>query len=71
MRPRTIQVIAALVAAVAFILAFIAAGAVLVSSLFMLVGLLAVGWLALSLVSRVKLWGEIQRIRERRRKRVA
>ena len=71
MRPRTIQVIAALVAAVAFILAFIAAGAVLVSSLFMLVGLLAVGWLALSLVGRVKLWGEIQRIRERRRKTVA
>ena len=71
MRPRTIQVIAALVAAVAFILAFIAAGAVLLSSLFMLVGLLAVGWLALSLVGRVKLWGEIQRIRERRRKRVA
>lgn len=71
MRPRTIQVIAALVAAVAFILAFIAAGVVLVSSLFMLVGLLAVGWLALSLVGRVKLWGEIQRIRERRRKTVA
>jgi hypothetical protein len=71
MRPRTIQVIAALVAAVAFILAFIAAGAVLVSSLFMLVGLAAVGWLALSLVGRVKLWGEIQRIRERRRKTVA
>ena len=71
MRPRTIQVIAALVAAVAFILAFIAAGAVLVSSLVMLVGLLAVGWLALSLVGRVKLWGEIQRIRERRRKTVA
>ncbi len=71
MRPRTIQVIAALVAAVAFILAFMAAGAVLVSSLFMLVGLLAVGWLALTLVSRVKLWGSIQQIRERRRNRVA
>ena len=71
MHLRTVQVIAALVAAVAFILAFMAAGAVLVSSLFMLVGLLAVGWLALSLVGRVKLWGEIQRIRERRRKRAA
>ena len=71
MRPRTIQVIAAIVAAVAFILAFMAAGAVLVSSLFMLVGLLAVGWLALTLVSRVKLWGSIQQIRERRRNRVA
>jgi hypothetical protein len=70
MRPRTIQVIAALVAAVAFILAFIAAGVVLVSSLFMLVGLAAVAWLAWSLVSRVKLWGSIQQIRERRRKPV-
>lgn len=71
MRPKTIQVIAALVAAVAFILAFMAAGAVLVSSLFMLVGLLAVGWLALTLVGRVKLWGSIQQIRERRRNRAA
>ncbi len=70
MRPRTIQVIAALVAAVSFILAFIAAGVVLVSSLFMLVGLAAVAWLAWSLVSRVKLWGSIQQIRERRRKPV-
>ena len=71
MRPRTIQVIAALVAAVAFILAFMAAGAVLISSLFMLIGLLAIGWLALNLVGRVKLWGSIQRIREQRRKRAA
>ncbi|MGV8928673.1 MAG: hypothetical protein ACOH1E_02875 [Brevundimonas sp.] len=71
MRPRTIQVIAALIAAVAFLLAFIAAGAVLVSSLFMLVGLLAVGWLAASLVGRVKLWGSIQQVRERRRNRAA
>ncbi|WP_439476035.1 hypothetical protein [Brevundimonas sp.] len=71
MRPRTIQVIAALVAAVAFVLAFMAAGAVLVSGLFMLVGLLAVGWLALSLVGRVKSWGNIQQIRERRRKGAA
>ena len=71
MRPRTDQVIAALVAAVAFVMAFIAAGVVLVSSAFMLVGLLAVGWLALSLVGRIRLWGDIQRIRERRRNRVA
>jgi len=52
-------------------MAFIAAGVILVSSVFMLVGLLAVGWLALSLVGRVRLWGDIQRIRERRRNRVA
>ena len=31
-------------------------------------GLAAVAWLAWSLVSRVKLWGSIQQIRERRRK---
>ena len=71
MRPRTVQVIAALIAAVAFVMAFIAAGALLVSSIFMIVGLLAVGWLALSLVGRIRLWGDIQRIRERRRNRVA
>lgn len=71
MRPRTIQVIAALVAAVAFILAFIAAGVVLLSSLFMAVGLAAIAWLAWSLVGRVKLWGNIQQIRERRRNRAA
>jgi len=71
MRPRTIQVIAALVAAVSFVLAFIAAGLVLVSSLFMALGLAAVAWLAWSLVGRVKLWGNIQQIREKRRKRAA
>ena len=71
MRPRTIQVIAALTAAVAFILAFMAAGVVLVSSLFMAVGLAAVAWLAWSLVGRVKRWGSIQQIRERRRNRAA
>lgn len=71
MRLRTIQVIAALAAAVAFVLAFMAAGVFLISSLFMAVGLAAVAWLAWSLVSRVKLWGEIQQIRARRRKPAA
>ena len=71
MRLRTIQVIAALIAAVAFVLAFMAAGIVLVSSLFMAVGLAAVAWLAWSLVRRVRLWGDIQHIRARRRKPVA
>ncbi len=71
MRPRTLQVIAALVAAVAFILAFIATGVVLLSSLFMVVGLAAVAWLAWSLVGRIKSWGNIQQIRERRRNRAA
>ena len=49
MRLRTVQVIAALVAAVAFVLAFMAAGVFLISSLFMAVGLAAVAWLAWSL----------------------
>ena len=71
MRVKTVQVIAALIAAVAFVLAFMAAGVFLVSSLFMAVGLAAVAWLAWSLVRRVKLWGEIQQFRERRRKHAA
>lgn len=71
MRPRTIQVIAALIAAVAFILAFMAAGVVLLSSLFMAVGLAAIAWLAWTMIGRVKIWGNIQQIRERRRNRAA
>lgn len=71
MRLKTIQVIAALIAAVAFVLAFMAAGVFLVSSLFMAVGLAAVAWLAWSLVRRVKLWGELQEMRARRRKPAA
>ncbi|HEY0104160.1 MAG TPA: hypothetical protein VGB60_11910 [Brevundimonas sp.] len=71
MRPRTVQVIAALIAAVAFIMAFMAAGVLLVSGLFMMVGLLAVAWLAWSLIRRVKLWGSLQQMRERRRRRPA
>jgi len=50
MRLRTIQVAAALAAAVAFVLAFIATGIFVVSSLFMILGLAAVGWLAWSLI---------------------
>ncbi len=71
MRLKTVQVIAALIAAVAFVLAFMAAGVFLISSLFMALGLAAVAWLAWSLVNRVKLWGNIQQIRERRRNRAA
>lgn len=54
MRLRTVQVIAALTAAVAFILAFMAAGVFLLSSLFMAAGLAAIGWLAWSLVRQVR-----------------
>ena len=62
MRLKTIQVIAALAAAVAFVLAFMAAGVVIVSALFMAVGLAAVGWLA---------WSLIRQVRERGRNRTA
>ena len=71
MRFKTVQVIAAQTAAVAFVLAFMAAGMVIVSGVFMVVGLAAIGWLAWTMVRRVKVWGDLQQIRERRRKRVA
>ncbi len=54
MRLKTIQVIAALAAAVAFILAFMEAGVLLLSGLFMAAGLAAVAWLAWSLVRQVR-----------------
>ena len=54
MRLKTVQVIAALAAAVAFILAFMAAGVLLLSGLFMAAGLAAVAWLAWSLIRQVR-----------------
>ncbi|WOB78426.1 hypothetical protein [Brevundimonas nasdae] len=53
MRLRTIQIVAGLAAAVAFVLAFMVAGAALISGVFMLAGLAAVGWLAYSLIKGV------------------
>jgi hypothetical protein len=53
MKFRTIQIVAGLTAALAFVLAFMAAGAALVSGLFMLLGLAAVAWLAYSLIKGV------------------
>ena len=53
MRLQTIQIVAGLAAALAFVLAFMAAGAALVSGLFMLFGLAALGWLAYSLIKTV------------------
>lgn len=60
MRLKTVQAVAALAAAVAFILAFMAAGVLILSALFMAVGLVAVAWLAWSLIRQV-------RARDRRR----
>ena len=54
MRLKTVQVIAALVAAVAFVLAFMAAGVLILSGLFMAAGLAAVAWLAWSLIRQVR-----------------
>ncbi|NBB65148.1 hypothetical protein GVN18_38470 [Pseudomonas sp. ODNR1LW] len=53
MKFQTLQIVAGLGAAVAFALAFMAAGAALASGLFMLLGLAAVGWLAYSLIKGV------------------
>ena len=66
MRAQTTQIIVGLIAAVCFVLAFIAAGAVLISGLFMVGGMLAVAWLAWTMIRRVKLWGHIKAIRQRR-----
>ena len=60
MRLKTVQAVAALAAAVAFVLAFMAAGVLILSALFMAVGLAAVAWLAWSLIRQV-------RARDRRR----
>ena len=53
MKFQTLQIVAGLAAAVAFVLAFMAAGAAVVSGLFMLLGLAAVAWLAYSLIKGV------------------
>ena len=60
MRLKTVQAVAALAAAVAFVLAFMAAGVLILSALFMAAGLAAVAWLAWSLIRQV-------RARDRRR----
>lgn len=50
---RPAHIVAALIAAVAFILAFIASGVVIISVVFMVLGLAAVGWLAWSLIRQI------------------
>jgi len=54
MRLKTVQVIAGLLAAVAFLLSFMAAGVFLLSSLFMVLGLAAIAWLAWSLIQKAR-----------------
>ena len=52
MRIQTIHVVAALMAAVAFVIAFIAAGTAVVSFVFALIGAGALTWLAYSVARR-------------------
>lgn len=54
MRLQTTHVIAGLIAAVAFCLAFIAAGLLFLSAVFMGLGLMALAWLAWSLIRQVR-----------------
>ena len=53
MRIQTIQVIAALLAAIAFVIAFISAGAAVVSSIFALIGAVALAWLVYTVARRM------------------
>lgn len=52
MRLSVVQVIAALFAAVCFVIAFIAAGAAVISGLFMLMALVCLGFIAFSALRR-------------------
>ncbi|WP_339933262.1 hypothetical protein [uncultured Brevundimonas sp.] len=54
MRVQIPQIVAALLAALAFCLAFMAAGILIVSTLFMGLGLAAIAWLAWSLIRQVR-----------------
>jgi membrane associated rhomboid family serine protease len=55
MRIQTVQIVAALLAAVAFIIAFISAGAAVISSLFALIGACALAWLVYTVAKRMLL----------------
>ncbi|MBX3478630.1 MAG: hypothetical protein KF910_13555 [Brevundimonas sp.] len=66
MRLQSAQIVLALAAAVAFVIAFMAAGAVLVSGLFLVAGLAALGLLAWSLIRRVLFRGRLAAARRDR-----
>ncbi|CAN5229999.1 hypothetical protein BH10PSE2_BH10PSE2_17280 [soil metagenome] len=53
MSTRTPQIVVALVAAIAFVIAFISAGVALVSAAFALIGSLAIGWLVYVFARRI------------------
>jgi hypothetical protein len=53
MRVQTVQIVAGLLAAVAFVIAFISAGVAVISFLFALIGAAALAWLAYSVAKRI------------------
>jgi hypothetical protein len=53
MRVQTVQIVAGLLAAIAFVIAFISAGVAVVSFLFAVIGALALAWLAYSVAKRI------------------
>jgi len=55
MRIQTIQLVAALIAAIAFVIAFISAGVAVISGLFALIGACALAWLVYTVAKRMLL----------------
>lgn len=53
MRIQTVQIVAGLLAAVAFVIAFISAGVAVISFAFALIGACAVAWLAYTVAKRM------------------
>ena len=53
MRIQTVQVVAALLSAVAFVIAFISAGVAILSSVFALIGASALAWLVYTIAKRM------------------
>lgn len=53
MRIQTVQIVAGLLAAIAFVIAFISAGVAIISFAFALIGAAALAWLAYSIAKRI------------------
>jgi ABC-type Fe3+-siderophore transport system permease subunit len=55
MQIQTVQIVAALLSAVAFVIAFISAGAAVISAVFAFIGALALAWLVYTVAKRILL----------------
>ncbi len=55
MQIQTVQIVAGLVAAIAFIIAFISAGVAVISAVFALIGASAIAWLVYTVAKRMLL----------------